>query len=75
MKKSQNDTMPYTNWRNTTFYVVYVPGPAVVGLPKCEKLKLVTIYINGVMTKPHEQIGFAAKPWHLDQRLMTSTRL
>ena len=49
-----------SSWRNTTFYVVSVPGPAVIGLPTCENLKLVTINIDGVMTKPNEKIAMHA---------------
>ena len=30
-------------WSTHTFFVVDVPGPAVAGLPTCERLKLVTI--------------------------------
>ena len=31
-------------------YVVDVNGPAIVGLPTCEKLKLVTIHCNTINT-------------------------
>ena len=37
-----------------------MPGPAVVGLPTCEKLKLVTINIDGIMTTPNEKIAMHA---------------
>ena len=47
-----------SGWRK--FYVVDVPGPAVVGLPTCENLKLVTINIDGVMTKTNEKIAVHA---------------
>ena len=33
----------HTNWFPAIFYVVYVPGPAVLGRPTCEALKLITI--------------------------------
>ena len=32
-----------SQWIKTTFYVVYVPGPAVVRLPTSDLLKLITI--------------------------------
>ena len=37
-----------TGWQDTKFYVVDVPGPAVVGLPSCELLGLVTIHVEGI---------------------------
>ena len=39
-------------WQSVKFYVVDVPGPAVVGLPTSEQLNLVTInvYILGSQT-------------------------
>ena len=40
-----------SSWELTKFYVVDVPGPAVVGLPTCEKLKLVTINVDHVSHK------------------------
>ena len=33
-----------SEWKNTSFYVVDVPGPAVLGLPTCELLKVVTLH-------------------------------
>ena len=35
-------------------------GCDIVGLPTCEKLKLVTINIDGVMSKPNEKITMHA---------------
>ena len=35
-------------WTKATFYVVDVPGPAVVGLPTSEQLHLVTINVDSV---------------------------
>ena len=46
-----------SSWELTKFYVVDVPGPAVVGLPTCEKLKLVTINVDHVS---HKQGGLPA---------------
>lgn len=37
-----------SNWVNTKFYVVDVPGPAVVGLPTSESLGLITINVDTV---------------------------
>ena len=31
-------------WTNTKFYVVDIPGPAVLGLPSCETLNVVTLH-------------------------------
>ena len=50
-----------SGWKTTRFYVVDVPGPAVVGLPTSEILNLVTINVDGVATKPNEQIAMHAK--------------
>ena len=33
-------------WTNTKFYVVDVPGPAVLGLPSCETLNVVTLHCS-----------------------------
>jgi len=33
-----------SDWYNTTFYIVDVKGPAVLGLPSLEQLKLVTLH-------------------------------
>ena len=49
-----------SGWKTTRFYVVDVPGPAVVGLPTSERLDLVTINVDGVVTKPNEQIAMHA---------------
>ena len=53
-----------SGWKTTRFYVVDVPGPAVVGLPTSEILNLVTINVDGVATKPNEQIAMHAKKPH-----------
>ena len=37
-------------WEETDFYVVDVTGPAIVGLPTSEKLGLVTIHIDNLVT-------------------------
>ena len=34
----------HSGWINTDFFIVDVTGPADVGLPTCEKLKLVTLH-------------------------------
>ena len=54
-----------SGWKTTRFYVVDVPGPAVVGLPTSEILDLVTINVDGVVTKPNEQIAMHATNTHL----------
>ena len=54
-----------SGWKTTRFYVVDVPGPAVVGLPTSERLNLVTINVDGVATKPNEQISMHATKTHL----------
>ena len=51
--------------KTTRLYVVDVPGPAVVGLPIRERLDLVTINVDGVVTKPNEQIAMHATKPHL----------
>jgi len=33
-------------WIDTTFYVVDVPGSAIIGLPSCERLKVVTLHCS-----------------------------
>lgn len=37
-----------SKWVNAKFYVVDVPGPAVVGLPTSELLNLVTLHVDAV---------------------------
>ena len=37
-----------SKWVNAIFYVVDVPGPAVVGLPTSEQLKLITINVAAI---------------------------
>ena len=43
----------------------WLPGPAVVGLPTSERLNLVTINVDGVVTKPNEQIAMHARETHI----------
>lgn len=33
-------------WQETGFYIVDVEGPAIIGLPSCEKLKIVTLHCS-----------------------------
>lgn len=40
-----------SRWVNAKFYVIEVPGPAVVGLPMSELLNLVTVNVYTVMEK------------------------
>ena len=54
-----------SGWKTTRFYVVDVPGPAVVGLPTSERLDLVTINVDGVVTKPNEQLAMRATKTHV----------
>ena len=51
--------------KTTRFYVVDMPDPAVVGLPTSERLNLVTINVDGVVTKPNEEIAMHARAIHL----------
>ena len=45
-------------WVETLFYVVNVPGPAVLGLPSCEELKVVTLHCSlDITSKPINNIG------------------
>ena len=37
-----------TTAKSDLFYVVYVPGPAVIGLPTCERLNIVTINVDHI---------------------------
>lgn len=37
-----------SDWDSAKFYVVDVPGPATVGLPTCESLKLVTVNVDSI---------------------------
>ena len=46
-----------TPWIATTFYVVDVPGPVILGLPSCEKLKLVSITCNRIYTDSVSKIS------------------
>ena len=54
-----------SGWKTTRFYVVDVPGPAVVGLPTSERLNLVTINVDGVATKAERKNCYAVKKKHL----------
>uniref|UniRef100_A0A8C7WXQ6 Gypsy retrotransposon integrase-like protein 1 n=1 Tax=Oryzias sinensis TaxID=183150 RepID=A0A8C7WXQ6_9TELE len=38
----------HSEWINAMFYVVDVPGPAIVGLPTCEALNLVTVNVDSI---------------------------
>lgn len=40
-------------WKTTRFYMVDVPGLAVVGLPTREEFKQVNINVDGVMSRPN----------------------
>ncbi|KAL0148840.1 hypothetical protein M9458_055849 [Cirrhinus mrigala] len=40
-----------SRWTDAKFYVVDVPGPAVVGLPTCELLSLVTVNVDAMTEK------------------------
>ena len=35
-----------SRWENTRFFIVDVSGPAVIGLPSCESLKIVTMHCS-----------------------------
>ena len=55
-----------SGWKQLGYnYVVDVPGPAVVGLPTSERLNLVTMNVDDVVTKPDEQIAMHATKTHL----------
>ena len=49
-------------WTKTTFYVVDVPGPAVVGLPTSEQFHLVTIHVDSVTDADTHKTKPTAKP-------------
>ena len=42
------------DWAKTTFYVVDTDGPAILGLPSCRKMKLVTLHcaVSEIGSKP-----------------------
>jgi len=45
-----------SEWSTHRFYVVDVPGPAVIGLPTCDKLNVVTIHaVNELPPLPHNE--------------------
>lgn len=48
-----------SGWVNAKFYVVDVPGPAVVGLPTCELLNLVTVNVDTVIERNENRRGNA----------------
>ena len=52
-----------------------MPGPAVVGLPTNERLNLVTINVDGVVTKPNEEIAMHATKTHLKPILKKTGRM
>lgn len=41
-----------SRWHHTPFYIVDVPGPAIVGLPSSEQLKLVTMHCSVQRAQP-----------------------
>ena len=43
-----------SEWAKTKFFIVDVPGPAVIGLPSCTQLKVVTLHC-AVEMKTHKQ--------------------
>ena len=45
-----------TCFKTQKFYVVDVPGPAILGLPTCELLDLVTINVDGVDTNKSNRV-------------------
>ena len=49
-------------WEKAKFYVVNVPGPAVIGLPTSELLNLITINVDSVETKETPQKPILKKP-------------
>ena len=49
-------------WMKATFYVVDVPGPAVVGLPTSEQLHLVTIHVDSVTDADTHETKSTAQP-------------
>ena len=42
------------NKMNTTFYVAYTPGPAIIGLPSCSRLRIVNLNCS-VKLRKHGQ--------------------
>ena len=49
-------------WTKATFYVVDVPGPAVVGLPTSEQLHLATIHVDSVTDADTHETKSTAQP-------------
>ena len=49
-------------WTKATFYVVDVPGPAVVGMPTRKQLHLVTIHVDSVTGVDTNETKSTAQP-------------
>ena len=49
-------------WTKATFYVVDVPGPAVVGMPTSKRLHLVTIHVDSVTGVDTHETKSTAQP-------------
>ena len=49
-------------WTKATFYVVDVPGPAIVGLPTCEQLHLVTFHVDSLTDADTHDTKSTAQP-------------
>jgi hypothetical protein len=39
-------------WQKCKFYVVNVPGPAIIGLPSCREFNIVTINVDSIKSLP-----------------------
>ena len=44
-----------SGWENTKFYIVDVPGPAIIGLPSYKSLKVVTMHRSINPTQPADK--------------------
>ena len=65
-----------SEWVNAKFYVVDVPGPAVVGLPTSELLKLVTVNVDTISEKANNSQGTTHKKMTKTlKRISTSAEL
>ena len=58
-----------SGWMNTPFHIVDVPGPAIIGLPSCERMKLVTLHCS-IQTETDKKIPAKLNPISSTEDLM-----
>ena len=51
-KTPQDEEAKETNKMDTTFYIADTPGPAILGLPSCRRLRIVNLNCSGSMVNP-----------------------